>query len=92
MDIWNENWTFSLLATVTDVITVEVSSGPETQRVPDLPGKQTVDQSTTNLKIAGLPIVVPAPVDSLLPSGQVGATDLPQEQIFRSARRSRRGN
>jgi len=65
------------LAAVTADITIEVSSGPETRRVPDLSGGQTVDQATTNLRIAGFPIVVTAPVDSLLPSGQVVATDPP---------------
>jgi beta-lactam-binding protein with PASTA domain len=64
------------LATVSDEITIEVSSGPETRRVPDLSG-QTVDQATTNLKIAGFPIVVTAEVDGLLPRGQVVATDPP---------------
>ena len=80
------------LGTVTDV-TIEVSRGPETRRVPDLPGGQAVDQATTNLKIAGFPIVVPAAMDGLLPpAAKSQRPNLPQEQIFRSARRSRRGN
>ena len=65
------------LAAVTSDIAIEVSSGPETRRVPDLSGGQTADQATTNLRIAGFPIVVTASVDSLLPSGQVVATDPP---------------
>ena len=65
------------LAVVTGEVTIEISTGPETRRVPDLTGGQTVDQVTTNLKIAGFPVVVTAPVDSLLPSGQVVATDPP---------------
>ena len=65
------------LAAVSDDVTIEVSSGPETRRVPDLPGGQTVDQATTNLEIAGFPIVVTAEVDGLLPNGQVVATDPP---------------
>lgn len=65
------------MSAVTNDITIEVSTGPETRRVPDVPGGQTVDQATTNLKIAGFPIIVTAPVDSPLPSGQVVATDPP---------------
>jgi serine/threonine-protein kinase len=65
------------VSAVTNDITIEVSTGPETRRVPDLPGGQTVDQATINLKIAGFPIIVTAPVDSVLPVGQVIATDPP---------------
>jgi serine/threonine protein kinase/beta-lactam-binding protein with PASTA domain len=61
---------------VTNDITIQVSTGPETQRVPDVSG-QTVDQATTNLKTAGFQIILNGPVDSTLPIGQVASTDPP---------------
>lgn len=62
---------------ITGVVTIEVSAGPETRRVPELSGGQTVEQATSNLEIAGFPVVLTAFVDSLRPSGQVVATDPP---------------
>ena len=61
---------------VTNEITIQLSTGPETRRVPDLVG-QTVNQATTNLKTAGFQVVLTGPVDSTLPAGQVMATDPP---------------
>jgi serine/threonine-protein kinase len=57
-------------------ITVQVSTGPETRRVPDV-SKQTADQATANLRRAGFSIILTGPVDSLRPAGQVLATDPP---------------
>jgi eukaryotic-like serine/threonine-protein kinase len=64
------------LTPVTNDITMQVSTGPETQRVPDVSG-QTVDQATTNLKTTGFQIILSGPVDSTLPIGQVASTDPP---------------
>jgi serine/threonine-protein kinase len=61
---------------VTDKVTIEVSAGPDTQRLPDVAG-QTVDLATTNLTIAGYTTILKAPVDGPLPEGQVVATDPP---------------
>jgi beta-lactam-binding protein with PASTA domain len=62
------------LSAVTIDIVIGVSTGPETRRVPDVSG-QTVDQATTNLKIAGFPIILRGSIDSTLPKGRVVSTD-----------------
>jgi serine/threonine-protein kinase len=64
------------MSVVTNDITIQVSTGPEARRVPDVSG-QTVDQATTNLKTAGFQIILVGPADSNLPSGQVVSTDPP---------------
>jgi eukaryotic-like serine/threonine-protein kinase len=64
------------VSAVTNDITIQVSTGPETRRVPDVSG-QSVDQATTNLKTAGFQIILNGPVDSTLPVGQVVSTDPP---------------
>lgn len=61
---------------ITTEIVIEVSSGPETRRVPDVSG-QTADDATKNLKSAGFTLILTAVVDSALPAGQVAATDPP---------------
>ena len=61
---------------VTNDITIHVSTGPETRRVPDVVG-QTVDQASTNLRTAGFQIILRAPVDSMLPAGEIVSTDPP---------------
>jgi serine/threonine-protein kinase len=61
---------------VTNEITIQVSTGPGTQRVPDVAG-QTVQEATTSLNIAGFPVVLTGPVDSTLPVGRVASTDPP---------------
>jgi serine/threonine-protein kinase len=67
-------------AAITTEIVIEVSSGPETRRVPDVSG-QTVDEATKNLKTAGFPIILTGPADSTRPAGQVTATDPPTGAI-----------
>jgi beta-lactam-binding protein with PASTA domain len=62
------------LAAVASDIAVQVSTGPETRRVPDVSG-QTFDQATSNLKAAGFSIILRGPVDSTLPVGRVVSTD-----------------
>ena len=64
------------ISAVTNDITIQVSTGPETRRVPDV-SRQTVDQATTNLKTAGFQIILNGPVNSTLPNGQVISTDPP---------------
>jgi serine/threonine protein kinase len=64
------------ISAVTNDITIQVSTGPESQRVPDVSG-QTVDQATANLKTAGFQIILVGPADSSRPSGQVVSTDPP---------------
>jgi beta-lactam-binding protein with PASTA domain len=64
------------LSVVTNSITIQVSTGPQTRRIPDVAG-QTAEVATTNLKTAGFPTVLTAPVDSTLPRGQVVSTDPP---------------
>ena len=64
------------ISAVTNTITVVVSTGPETRRVPDVSG-QALAQATMNLKTAGFPIALTGPVDSVLPQGQVVSTDPP---------------
>jgi beta-lactam-binding protein with PASTA domain/predicted Ser/Thr protein kinase len=64
------------ISAVTNDITIQVSTGPETRRVPDV-SRQTVDQATANLKTAGFQIILNGSVDSTLPSGQVVSTDPP---------------
>jgi eukaryotic-like serine/threonine-protein kinase len=61
---------------ITTEITISVGSGPATLRVPDV-SQLSVDQATANLKTAGFGVVLTAPVDSLLPAGQVISTDPP---------------
>ncbi len=61
---------------ITTEIVIEVSSGPEARRVPDVSG-QTVEDATRNLTTAGFPTVLTGPADSTLPAGQVAATDPP---------------
>ncbi|WP_319446481.1 MULTISPECIES: Stk1 family PASTA domain-containing Ser/Thr kinase [unclassified Mycobacterium] len=63
-------------STVTDRITIAVSSGPGTRLVPDVI-TQTVDLAKTNLTIVGFTTILTAPMDSTLPTGQVAATDPP---------------
>jgi serine/threonine protein kinase/beta-lactam-binding protein with PASTA domain len=64
------------LTPLSNDVTIEVSSGPEARRVPDVSG-QAVDQATTNLKAAGFQVILSSPVDGILPSGQVVTTDPP---------------
>jgi serine/threonine-protein kinase len=64
------------MSAVTNDITIQVSTGPEARRVPDVSG-QSVDQATANLKAAGFPTILVGPADSSLPSGQVVSTDPP---------------
>jgi eukaryotic-like serine/threonine-protein kinase len=64
------------MSVVTNDITIQVSTGPEARRVPDVSG-QTVDQATANLKTAGFQIILNGPADSSLPIGQVVSTDPP---------------
>jgi len=64
------------MSVVTNDITIQVSTGPEARRVPDVSG-QTVDQAATNLKAAGFQIILNGPVDSSVPVGQVVSTDPP---------------
>ncbi|WP_431241058.1 Stk1 family PASTA domain-containing Ser/Thr kinase (plasmid) [Mycolicibacterium aichiense] len=59
---------------ITTEIVIEVSSGPETGRVPDV-SDQTADEATKNLKAAGFSLILNAAADSTLPAGQVVATD-----------------
>ncbi|GAB7071400.1 Stk1 family PASTA domain-containing Ser/Thr kinase [Mycobacterium hodleri] len=61
-------------APVTDEITMLVSTGPGAVAVPDVV-TQPGDVATKNLTIAGFTKILTAPVDSLLPAGQVVATD-----------------
>jgi eukaryotic-like serine/threonine-protein kinase len=61
---------------ITAEITISVGSGPATLRVPDV-SQLSVDQATANLKTAGFGVVLIAPVDSLVPAGQVMSTDPP---------------
>ncbi|MET0699603.1 MAG: Stk1 family PASTA domain-containing Ser/Thr kinase [Mycobacterium sp.] len=58
---------------VTNDITVLVSQGPQTAEVPDVAG-QTADLATRNLNIAGFSVILTAPTDGYLPSGQVIGT------------------
>ena len=62
------------LSVLADEVTVEVSTGPATRRVPDVSG-QNVDQATANLKAAGFEVVLRGPVDSTRPRGYVVSTD-----------------
>ena len=64
------------LSVLADDITVEVSTGPESRRVPDVTG-QTVDEATKNLTDAGFPIILRGSVDSIAPIGHVVSTDPP---------------
>jgi beta-lactam-binding protein with PASTA domain/predicted Ser/Thr protein kinase len=64
------------LSVLIDDITIELSSGPEARRVPDVTG-QTIDEATMNLKAAGFPLILKGPADSTLPSGRVLSTDPP---------------
>ncbi|MCV7422146.1 Stk1 family PASTA domain-containing Ser/Thr kinase [Mycobacterium yunnanensis] len=61
---------------ITDEITILVSTGPGSVPLPDVVTQQT-DVATKNLTIAGFTKILTAPVDSLLPAGQVVATDPP---------------
>jgi len=61
-------------APVTDEVTMLVSSGPGAVAVPDVV-TQPADVASKNLTIAGFTKILTAPVDSLLPAGQVVATD-----------------
>jgi len=63
-------------STVTDRITIFVSSGPGTRPLPDVT-TQTADLAKSNLNIVGFTTILTAPVDSTLPSGQVATTDPP---------------
>lgn len=65
-------------AAVSTNVAIEVSTGPEARRVPDVV-RQTVEQASTNLRRAGFQIVLTGPVDSTLPAGQVVATDPPAD-------------
>ncbi|TPG36706.1 Stk1 family PASTA domain-containing Ser/Thr kinase [Mycolicibacterium hodleri] len=62
------------LSVLVDEVTVEVSTGPETRRVPDVSG-QSVDEATANLKAAGFDVVLRGAVDSTRPLGYVISTD-----------------
>jgi len=61
---------------VTDEITILVSTGPGSVGLPDVV-TQPADVATKNLTIAGFTKILTAPVDSILPAGQVVATDPP---------------
>ncbi|KAA0097951.1 Stk1 family PASTA domain-containing Ser/Thr kinase [Mycolicibacterium sp. P1-18] len=61
---------------VTDQITILISTGPGAVSLPDVV-TQPADVATKNLTIAGFTKILTAPVDSLLPAGQVVATDPP---------------
>jgi len=63
-------------AAVTEEITILISSGPGSAEVPDVV-TQPVDVATKNLNTAGFTKILNAPVDGLLPAGQVLATDPP---------------
>ena len=63
-------------AAVTDEITIQISTGPGAVRLPDVVN-QPADIATKNLNTAGFAKILDAPVDSLLPAGQVVATDPP---------------
>jgi len=63
-------------AAVTDEITIRVSSGPGSVRVPDVV-KQPLDIATKNLNTAGFTKVLSAPVDGVLPANEVVAMDPP---------------
>jgi serine/threonine protein kinase/beta-lactam-binding protein with PASTA domain len=62
------------LAVLATDVTVDVSSGPETRRIPDVSG-QNVDQATADLGSAGFQTILRDPVDSTLPLGRVVSTD-----------------
>jgi eukaryotic-like serine/threonine-protein kinase len=57
-----------------DDITVMLSTGPESRRVPDVTA-QSVDDAIKNLKSAGFATVLTGPVDSTAPAGRVVSTD-----------------
>jgi eukaryotic-like serine/threonine-protein kinase len=61
---------------VTDEITILISTGPGAVLLPDVVTQPT-DVATKNLTIAGFTKILTAPVDGILPAGQVVATDPP---------------
>ncbi|MEU0497656.1 Stk1 family PASTA domain-containing Ser/Thr kinase [Mycobacterium sp. NPDC006124] len=66
---------------ITDEITIIVSSGPGSVEVPDVV-TQPSDVATKNLNIAGFTKILTAPVDGLLPAGQVVAIDPPAKTLL----------
>ena len=57
-------------------VIVDVSSGPETRRVPDVTG-QNVDHAATDLRSAGFQTVIRDVVDGMAPPGRIVSTDPP---------------
>lgn len=61
---------------ITNEITIVVGSGPETKLVPDVKDR-TEDQARQILTASGFTNLIPVPVDSTAPCGQIVGTDPP---------------